>query len=162
MSQRRFTSRVRVTRERPPLRTAELLETGETVTFGTPGYQGDFYGFGEGELREHGGTFDYLLAAVAACLTGTLGQALKARGILSDGDRLTSRAEADVEVDDGVMVMRHVTVHYRLQVEAEKREAAERAHAHHVGVCGVARSVMPSLDIRTEIELVPVGEPAPA
>ena len=56
-----YTTRVRVTRERPPLRTAELLETGETVTFGTPGYQGDFYGLGEGELREHGGTFDYLV-----------------------------------------------------------------------------------------------------
>jgi uncharacterized OsmC-like protein len=162
MSQTRFTSQVRVTRERPPLRTAELLETGETVTFGTPGYQGDFYGFGEGELREHGGTFDYLLAAVAACLTGTLGQALKARGIPSDGDRLTSRAEAEVEVEDGVMVMRRITVRYRLQVEEDRREAARRAHAHHVRACGVARSVMPSLDIRTEIELVPAGEPARA
>ena len=39
MSEPRFTSHVRVTREHPPLRTAELLETGETVTFGTPGYQ---------------------------------------------------------------------------------------------------------------------------
>ena len=101
MSEPRFTSHVRVTREHPPLRTAELLETGETVTFGTPGYQGDFYGFGEGELRERGGTFDYLLASVAACLTGTLGRALTARGIPSDGDRLTSRAEAEVVVEDG-------------------------------------------------------------
>ena len=106
MSEPRFTSHVRVSREHPPLRTAELLETGETVTFGTPGYQGDFYGFGEGELRERGGTFDYLLASVAACLTGTLGRALTVRGIPSDGDRLTSRAEAEVVVEDGVMVMR--------------------------------------------------------
>ena len=50
MSTPTFTSRVRVTRERPPLRTAELLETGETVTFGTPGYQGDFYGFGTNQF----------------------------------------------------------------------------------------------------------------
>lgn len=162
MSEPRFTSHVRVTREHPPLRTAELLETGETVTFGTPGYQGDFYGFGEGELRERGGTFDYLLASVAACLTGTLGRALTARGIPSDGDRLTSRAEAEVVVEDGVMVMRRITVRYRLQVEEGKREAAGRAHDHHVGACGVARSVMPSLDIRTEIELIPVEEPARA
>lgn len=158
MSEPRFASRVRVTREHPPLRRAELLETGETVTFGTPGYQGDFYGFGPGELREHGGTFDFLLAAVTACLTGTLGQALKARGIPSDGDRLTAEGQADVEVEDGVMVMRRITVRYCLRLaDEEKRDAAERAHAHHVRACGVARSVMPSLDIRTEMELLPAG-----
>jgi uncharacterized OsmC-like protein len=163
MSEPRFTSRVRIARERPPLRTAELLETGETVTFGTPGYQGDFYGFGQGELREHGGTFDFLLASVAACLTGTFGSALKARGIPSDGDRLTAEGEADVEVEGGVMVMRRITVRYRLRLEDEtKREAAERAHTHHASVCGVARSVTPSLEIRTELELVAAGEPAPA
>jgi uncharacterized OsmC-like protein len=163
MSEPRFTSRVRIAREHPPLRTAELLETGETVTFGTPGYQGDFYGFGQGELREHGGTFDFLLASVAACLTGTFGSALKARGIPSDGDRLTAEGEAEVEVEDNVMVMRRITVRYRLRLEDEsKREAAERAHRHHASVCGVARSVTPSLEIRTELELVAAGEPAPA
>ena len=65
-------------------------------------------------------------------------------------------------VEDGVMVMRRITVRYRLQVEEGKREAAGRAHAHHVRACGVARSVMPSLDIRTQIELIPVEEPARA
>ena len=163
MSTPTFTSRVRVTRERPPLRTAELLETGETVTFGTPGYQGDFYGFGEGELRERGGTFDYLLAAVAACLTGTFGQALKARGIASDADRLTSEAEAHVEVEDKIMVMKRITVRYRLRLDdPDQGEAAERAHEHHVKACGVARSVMPALAIETELELVSAGTPAPA
>jgi uncharacterized OsmC-like protein len=163
MSEPRFTSRVRIARERPPLRTAELLETGETVTFGTPGYQGDFYGFGQGELREHGGTFDFLLASVAACLTGTFGSALKARGIPSDGDRLTAEGEADVEVEGGVMVMRRITVRYRLRLEDEtKREAAERAHTHHASVCGVARSITPSMEIVTELQLVAAGEPAPA
>jgi uncharacterized OsmC-like protein len=163
MSTPTFTSRVRVTRERPPLRIAELLETGETVTFGTPGYQGDFYGFGEGELREHAGTFDYLLASVAACLTGTLGQALKARGIASDGDRLTSEAEAHVEVEDRIMVMRRITVRYRLRLDdPAKCEAAERAHEHHVRACGVARSIMPTLAIQTELEVMPAVAPSPA
>jgi organic hydroperoxide reductase OsmC/OhrA len=157
-----FTSHVRVARERPPLRTAELLATGETVTFGTPGYQGDFYGFGEGELREHGGTFDFLLAAVTACLTGTFGSALKARGIPSDGDRLTAEGTGHVEVEDGIMVMRRISVSYRLQVEDDKRAAAERAHEHHARVCGVARSVTPGIEIVTELEMVPAGAPAPA
>ena len=160
MSEPTFTTRVRVTRERPPLRTAELLETGETVTFGTPGYQGDFYGFGEGELREHGGTFDYLVAAVGACLTGTLGRALQVRGVETGGDRLSSEADGHVEVEDGIMVMKRVTVRYRLVLEDPAlREAAERAHEHHVRGCGVARSVMPALDIRTEMEVL---APAPA
>ena len=99
---------------------------------------------------------------MTACLTGTLGQALKARGIPSDGDRLTAEGDGEVEVEDGVMVMRRVVVRYRLRVEGDKRAAAERAHAHHVGACGVARSVVPALDIRTEIDLVPAEEPARA
>ena len=163
MGEPTFTSRVRIARERPPVRTAVLEETGETVTFGTPGYQGDFYGFGEGELREHGGTFDFLLASVAACLTGTFGSALKARGIPSDGDRLSAEADAHVEVEDGIMVMKRITVRYRLRLEDEEKLAAvERAHEHHVRACGVARSVMPSLAIRTELEVVPATEPARA
>jgi uncharacterized OsmC-like protein len=163
MAEQRFTTRVRITRGRPPLRTAELLETGETVTFGTPGYQGDFYGFGEGELRDHGGTFDYLVASVAACLTGTLGRALKVRGIESAGDRLVAEAEGHVEVEDGIMVMKGVTVRYRLRLEDPSlRDAAERAHRHHVGACGVARSVMPALAIDTELEVLTPAASAPA
>jgi uncharacterized OsmC-like protein len=162
MPDERFTTRVRVTRERPPLRTAELLETGERVTFGTPGYQGDFYGFGSGELRGRGGTFDYLVAAVTACLTGTLGQALRVRGVPSDGDRLSAEGEGEVVVEDGVMVMRRIVVRYRLRVDEDRRDAALRAHAHHVRACGVARSVMPALGIETEIEMVPVEEAARA
>jgi uncharacterized OsmC-like protein len=161
-----YTTRVRVTREHPPLRTAELMETGETVTFGTPGYQGDFYGLGEGELRERGGTFDYLVAAVGACLMGTFGRALAVRDIPSDGDRLRAEAEGHVEVEDGIMVMKRVTVRYRLRLDdPSRREAAERAHAHHVRACGVALSVMPSLAIETELETVPAdvaASPAPA
>ena len=153
-----YTTRVRVTRERPPLRTAELLETGETVTFGTPGYQGDFYGLGHGELRERGGTFDYLVAAGGACLMGTFGRALTVRGIASDGGRLSAEAEGHVEVENTIMVMKRVTVRYRLRLDdRDQLEAAERAHAHHVGACGVALSVMPSLAIDTELEPV-IGE----
>ena len=158
-----YTTRVRVTRARPPLRTAELLETGETVTFGTPGYQGDFYGLGDGELRERGGTFDYLVAAVGACLMGTFGRALTVRGIASDGDRLTAEAEGHVEVENGIMVMKRVTVRYRLRLDDRAQlEAAERAHAHHVGACGVARSVMPSLGIDTTMEPTVAETSAPA
>lgn len=163
MSDVHGTCHVTVTRERPPVRTATLAATGETVTFGTPGFQGDFYGFGDGELREHGGTFDFLLASVAACLTGTLGGALKARDIPSDGDRLTAEADAEVVVENDVMVMRRIVVRYRLRLEDEaKREAAERAHAHHAGHCGVALSITPAIDIQTELELVGATEPATA
>ncbi|HWH13676.1 MAG TPA: OsmC family protein [Miltoncostaeaceae bacterium] len=161
MTEPTFTTRVRVTRERPPLRTAELRETGETVTFGTPGYQGDFYDLGEGELREHGGTFDYLVAAVAACLMGTLGRALAVRGIPSDGDRLLSEAEGHVVVENNIMVMRRISIRYRLRLDdPDQREAAERAHAHHVRACGVALSVMPSLAIETELTTVPAAQVA--
>jgi hypothetical protein len=74
-----------------------------------------------------------------AALIGTLGQALEARDIEGHEDRLRAEAEADVEVADGIMVMRRITVRYRLRLaDRDRREAAERAHAHQVRACGAA------------------------
>ena len=148
--------RSRISRERPPVRTATFEATGETSTYGVPGEQAEFYGMpADGPHQEHASTFDHVLGALAACLTGTLGQALAARGIDATGDRLTAVAEGDVEIDDtGVMVMHRVRVSYRLVASEDKRAAAERAHDHHASACGVARSLAPALDISTEIEIV--------
>jgi hypothetical protein len=61
------------------------------------------------------------------------------------------------------MVMKGVTVRYRqILEEPSLRDAAERAHRHHVGACGVARSVMPALAIDTELEVLTPAASAPA
>ena len=153
--------RVSLRRERPPIRTAVLEMTGDEVTFGTPGWQGEHYGFAPGSVPEHPGTLDYLVASVAGCLIGTYGGALKARGIDSAGDRLTADAVGEVVVDpDGVLRLRAITVRYTLHAPEKARAAAERANAHHAAHCPNARSVAAAIDIVTDLDFVATPEPA--
>lgn len=155
--------RVHLTRQRPPIRRAVLEMTGDEVVFGTPGWQGEHYGFEPGSVPEHPGTLDYLVASVAGCLIGTFGGALRARGIDSAGDRLVADAVGDVVVDpDGVLRLRTITVRYTLRAPEEKRAAAERANAHHAAHCPNARSVAGAIDVVTELEFVPLRETAGA
>jgi uncharacterized OsmC-like protein len=151
--------RVHLTRERPPIRKAVLEMTGETVTFGTPGWQGEHYGFAPGTVPDHPGTLDYLVASVGGCLIGTFGGALKARGIDSTGDRLTADALGEVMVDpDGVLRLCSILVRYTLRAPEAFRAAAERANAHHAAHCPNARSVAAAIDIATELDFVPISE----
>lgn len=155
--------RVHLTRQRPPIRRATLEITGDEVVFGTPGWQGEHYGFDPASIPEHPGTLDYLVASVAGCLIGTFGGALRARGIDSAGDHLVADAVGEVVVDpDGVLRLRTITVRYTLRAPEEKREAAERANAHHAAHCPNARSVAAAIDVITELDFVPLRETAGA
>ncbi|MDQ6899699.1 MAG: OsmC family protein [Candidatus Dormibacteraeota bacterium] len=82
-----------------------------------------------------------------------MGGALEARGIDAGEGRLTCEAEGEVVVEDKVLVMKRIRVRYDLKGCPEgKREAAERAHAHHASRCPVARSISGSIEIVTGIE----------
>ena len=149
--------RVHLTRERPPVRKAVLEMTGDEVTFGTPGWQGEHYGFAPGSVEVHPGTLDYLVASVGGCLIGTFGGTCKARGIVATGDDLTAEAIGEVVVDpDKVLRLRKITVRYTLRASEDKRAAAERANAVHAKHCPNARSVAAAIDIVTELDFVPV------
>ena len=155
--------RVHLTRERPPIRKAVLEMTGDEVTFGTPGWQGEHYGFDPATLPVHPGTLDYLVASVAGCLIGTFGGALRARDIDATGDRLVADADGEVVVDpDGVLRLRSITVRYTLHAPEDKRAAAERACVHHAAHCPNARSVAAAIDITTELDFRPLRETAGA
>jgi uncharacterized OsmC-like protein len=53
-----------------------------------------------------------------------------------------------------VLVLKHIRVRYALSgCPADKREAAERAHAHHAARCPVARSIERAISISTELTL---------
>jgi uncharacterized OsmC-like protein len=69
---------------------------------------------------------------------------------------LTSEAEGDVEVEEGVLVIKRIRVRYRLTgCPPEKQDAARRAHEHHPSKCPVYRSIGGCIDITTSLELVP-------
>lgn len=154
---------VSLTRENPPIRKATLHMTDTPVTFGTPGWQGEHYGFAPGTVPEHPGTLDYLVASVAGCLIGTFGGTLKARGITAHGDALTCDADGEVVVDpDGVLRLRKITVTYHLRAEEGQREAAERCNAIHAHHCPNARSVAAAIEIVTDLDFQPVAATAGA
>ena len=53
-----------------------------------------------------------------------------------------------------MLVIRRITVRYRLQVPHDRRQDAERVHGFHARFCPVARSLEGGIDVRTELELV--------
>lgn len=59
-----------------------------------------------------------------------------------------------MEDDDGVLVIKRITVRYRLKVDEERRAEVERVHGFHARFCPVARSISGAIEVRTELELV--------
>lgn len=62
------------------------------------------------------------------------------------------------KTEDGVLVLRRVHVRFTLRADPAKRDAIDRVLGFHARKCPVARSIGGSVDISTELELVP--EPA--
>jgi organic hydroperoxide reductase OsmC/OhrA len=60
----------------------------------------------------------------------------------------------EIEDEDGVLVIKRITVRYRLAVPEERRADVERVHGFHARFCPVARSLEGGIDIRTELELI--------
>jgi uncharacterized OsmC-like protein len=76
--------------------------------------------------------------------------------------KLVAIATGEVEeTDDGVVVLRRVHARYTLRADADiladatKRQAIDRVHGFHARKCPVARSIGSSVDITTDLELVP-------
>ena len=75
--------------------------------------------------------------------------------------RLTSEAVGEVEVEDGVLVIKRIHVQYTLALDPDAdREAVQRAFEHHMPFCPVYRSIRAAIAITTSLELTNVGVPA--
>ena len=59
-----------------------------------------------------------------------------------------------MEEDEKVLVVRRIHVSYRLVVDREKREAAERAHGVHARACPMARTIEGCVKLSTSLEMV--------
>ncbi len=68
--------------------------------------------------------------------------------------RLTSEARGEVEVDDGVLVIKRIHVEYTLRVDPEAdRDKIQRAFDHHMPKCPVYRSIGAAIEITTSLRL---------
>jgi uncharacterized OsmC-like protein len=70
---------------------------------------------------------------------------------------LTAVAHGEVEVEDGVLVLRRIHVVFSLRGAAEeKAESANRAHDAFKMKCPVYRSVYRAIDVTTELKIEPL------
>jgi uncharacterized OsmC-like protein len=74
--------------------------------------------------------------------------------VKASGDRLSATAVGEVELEGKVLVLKRIRVRYRLVIPEDQREVAERVHAVHADHCPVYRSITPSVDIATELEML--------
>ena len=88
---------------------------------------------------------------------GHLCGALEARDIPAGNDRLSCEAIGEIEKDGNVLVIRRISVTYRLKIDPADREAAERVHGVHADYCPVARSINGCIDITTSLVMEEVG-----
>ena len=52
---------------------------------------------------------------------------------------------------DKVLVIRSIRVDYRLAVDSDQRETAERVHGFHAGFCPVAKTLEGAVEIETRL-----------
>jgi uncharacterized OsmC-like protein len=66
-----------------------------------------------------------------------------------------STAEGEIEVENGVLIIKRIRVHYTLAgCPADKREGAERAHAHHASRCPVYQSIGNCIAMSTDLRFI--------
>ena len=57
-------------------------------------------------------------------------------------------------LDEKVLVIRRITVSYRLAVPEDRCEEVKRVHGFDARLCPVARSIEGAIDVHTELELI--------
>ena len=74
-------------------------------------------------------------------MLGTFGGVLEARQIDASGGRLTADVTAEVETDDGVLVIRRIHVAMHLAAPEDTREAVDRAQGISAMRCPLYRTL---------------------
>ena len=83
-------------------------------------------------------------------MMGTFGGALEARQINASNGKLT----AEVETEEGVLVIRRIHVAMRLVVPEAARETVERTHSIYAMRCPLYRTLHNTIRLTSSFELV--------
>jgi uncharacterized OsmC-like protein len=138
------------------IKLVSLPEESAPVPMGLHGPIAKHYKLAEGTYTPHASTLDYVVGATAGCLAGTLGRALAAQKIPAGDGRLHVEADGELEVEDGVLVIRRIRVVAHLKAEESNRQAAEQVIAYYAMKCPVYRSLYKAIDITTELDFEPI------
>jgi uncharacterized OsmC-like protein len=143
-----YRSRVTVRSGGGPDKLVRLPGEVEEIRMGAHGVIAERLG-APADLQPHATTLDYVVAAAAACLSGTFARALAVRGIASDPTVYRSEAIGDVHDRDGVLVLERIEIHHTLSLSPEELPVAERVHAVYERGCAVSRSIGGAVEIES-------------
>lgn len=86
-------------------------------------------------------------------MLGTFGGALEARHIDASEGRLTGDVTGEVEIEDGVLVIRRIHLAMRLVAPESTRETVERVHAVYAMKCPLYRTLRTAIALSSSFEL---------
>jgi uncharacterized OsmC-like protein len=87
-------------------------------------------------------------------MLGTFGGALEARHIDASNNRLTADVTGEVELEEGVLVIRRIHVAMRLIAAEEARETIERVHGMYAMRCPLYRTFHDAIHLTSSYTLV--------
>lgn len=80
-------------------------------------------------------------------MLGTLAASLAARGVLLPDHALTAAVEGINELQDGIVKLISVNVHYTLNIPPDSREKVDRALTRHADKCPTAQSFKGAVNV---------------
>ncbi len=86
-------------------------------------------------------------------MTGTFGGALSARNIEVGADKLNADVVGEVELDENVLVIRRIKVHFTLRAPEAMRPVVERTHRFFADRCPLYRTLKHAIEITSSFEL---------
>ena len=85
---------------------------------------------------------------------GTFGGALEARHIDASNGKLTADVTGEVEVEEGVLVIRRIHVAMRIAAPEAAREIVERTHGMYAMHCPLYRTLHKAIQLTSSVEVV--------
>jgi uncharacterized OsmC-like protein len=124
------------------------------VPMGMHGRVAEHYRVSATDFEAHATSLDYLVAAAAACLTGTFSGLLNHFGQPTHDGELTATATGSVVRERGVLRISGIRVDYTLAlVEGTDSQEVRRLHEIHPTKCPVARSLAGAIELSTTLAL---------
>jgi uncharacterized OsmC-like protein len=87
-------------------------------------------------------------------MMGTFGGALEARQIDASDGKLTADVTGEVELEEGVLVIRRIHVFMHLVAPEGVREKVERVHVIYPMHCPLYRTLHEAIQLTSSVELV--------
>jgi uncharacterized OsmC-like protein len=90
-------------------------------------------------------------------MLGTFGGALEARKIDASGGKLSADVTGEVEIEDGVLVIRRIHVNMRLAASEDVRETVNRVHDMYAMRCPLYRTLHTAIALSSSVTLTSLG-----